>query len=167
MAAKKKAAARKKAVKAIPDGYRALTPYLAVAGANEALDFYKKVFGARVRMRMDGPEGKIGHAELVIGDSVLMLADEFAEMEFLGPKSRGGTSVSLHLYVKDCDVTIALAAANGARIARPAKDQFYGDRSGTIVDPFGHMWNLSTHKEDLTPAQMRKRAEAAMKGGNG
>jgi PhnB protein len=166
MAAKKKPAARKaakKAVKPIPAGYRVLTPYLAVDGAAAAIDYYKKVFGARVRLRMDMPGGKIGHAELVIGDSVLMLADEFAPMEFLGPKTRGGTTVSMHMYVKDCDAVVAKAVAAGATLQRPVADQFYGDRNGTILDPFGHSWSIATHKEDLTAAQMRRRGAEAMK----
>ena len=162
---KAKKPAAKKRVKPIPDGYRAVTPYLCVDGANAAIDFYKKVFGARPRMRMDAPGGKIGHAELVIGDSVLMLADEYPEIDFRGPKARGGPSVTIHLYVKNVDETVARAVQNGATIKRPVKDEFYGDRTGAIEDPFGHVWNVSTHVEDLTPAQMKKRAAAAM-GGN-
>jgi PhnB protein len=165
MAARKKPARKpaKKVVKPIPDGYHVLTPYLAIDGASAAIDFYKKVFGARVRLRMDAPGGKVGHAELQIGDSVIMLADEYPAMEFLGPRARGGTTVSLHMYVRNCDAVVAKAVAAGATLQRPLADQFYGDRNGTILDPFGHSWSIATHKEDLTPAQLRKRA-AAMKG---
>ena len=162
MAAKKKVA-KKTAVKPIPEGYRVLTPYLAIDGATAAIDYYRRVFGAKVRLRMDMPGGRIAHAELVIGDSVLMLADEFEPMEFLGPKKRGGTTVSMHLYVKDCDAVVAKAIGAGATLQRPVQDQFYGDRNGTITDPFGHSWSIATHKEDLTPAQMKKRAAEAMK----
>jgi PhnB protein len=162
-AARRAAPPKKKAVKPIPDGYHVVTPYLALNDAARAIDFYKRAFGARERLRMDAPGGKVGHAELVIGDSAIMLADEFAEMEFLGPQSRGGTTVSLHLYVKDCDAAFAKAVAAGATVMRPLRDEFYGDRTGTLRDPFGHMWHLATHKEDLTPAEMRRRGEAAMK----
>jgi PhnB protein len=149
--------------KAIPDGYHAVTPYLIVKGASRAIDFYKKVFGASERMRMDGPNGTIGHAELEIGDSAIMLADEFPDMGYRGPKSVGGTPVSLHLYVQDVDSCFNQAVAAGAKALRPVQDQFYGDRSGTLEDPFGHVWSVSTHKEDLSPEELRKRAEAAMK----
>jgi PhnB protein len=160
---KKKAA--KKRVKPIPEGYHAITPYLAIQGAAKAIDFYQKAFGARVKLRMDGPKGTVGHAELKIGDSIIMLADESPALEFLGPKARGGTTVCMHLYVRDVDAVFAAAVAAGAKAARPVKDQFYGDRSGTVLDPFGHMWNLSTHTEDLTKAQLARRAEEAMKSG--
>ena len=157
-AARRAAPARKKTVKPIPDGYHAVTPYLALGDATKAIDFYKRAFGARERLRMDAPGGKVGHAELVIGDSVIMLADEFAEMEFFGPQTRGGTTVSLHVYVKDCDAAFAKAVAAGATVTQPLRDQFYGDRNGTVRDPFGHVWHLATHKEDLTPAEIRRRA---------
>jgi len=172
MATKKRAAKKpvkksvRKTVKPIPDNYPTVSAYLAIDGASAAIDFYKKVFGAKERLRMDAPGGKIGHAELKIGTSIVMLADEYAEMDFLSPKKRGGTPVCLHVYVRDCDAVMATAVANGARIDRPAKDQFYGDRNGMITDPFGHAWSIATHKEDLTPAQMKKRGAAAM-GGNG
>ena len=161
-AASKKPAA-KKVVKPIPDGYRILTPYLSIRGATQAIDYYKKVFGAKLRLKMEAPGGKIGHAELEIGDSVIMLADEFAEMDFLSPLARGGSPVSLHLYVKDVDAVVAKAVALGAKLTRPVADQFYGDRNGTITDPFGHVWSVATHKEDLSPAEMRRRGEAMMK----
>lgn len=162
-AAKRAAPARKKPVKPIPDDYHVVTPYLALKGAGAAIEFYKKVFGARERLRMEGPDGMIGHAELKIGDSVVMLADEFPQMDFLGPQTRGGTAVTLYLYVKDCDAVFRAALAAGARERRPLKDEFYGDRTGMVEDPWGHVWHISTHKEDLSKAELRKRAEAAMK----
>jgi len=151
------------AVKAIPDGYRSVTPYLIVKGADRAIDFYKKVFGAAQRMRMDGPNGTVGHAEIEIDDSTIMLADEFPDMGFRSPQSLGGTGVSLHLYVKDVDACFNRAVAAGAKALRPVQDQFYGDRSGTVEDPFGHVWTISTHKEDLSPEELQKRSEAFMK----
>jgi PhnB protein len=167
MAAKKKAAP-KKVVKPIPEGYHAITPYLSIRDATSALAFYAKAFGAKVVVRMDAPGGKIGHAEIKIGDSMVMLADESAEMEFTSPQTRGGTSVLLHLYVKDVDATFAQALKAGARVVRPVKDQFYGDRAGGIEDPFGHRWYIATHKEELTPAQIKKRMAAEMhKSGKG
>jgi len=151
------------AVKAIPDGYRSVTPYLIVKGADRAIDFYKKVFGAAQRMRMDGPNGTVGHAEIEIDDSTIMLADEFPDMGLRSPQSLGGTGVSLHLYVKDVDACFNRAVAAGAKVLRPVEDQFYGDRSGTVEDPFGHVWTISTHKEDLSPEELQKRSEAFMK----
>ncbi len=151
------------AVKAIPDGYRSVTPYLIVKGADRAIDFYKKVFGAVQRMRMDGPNGTVGHAEIEIDDSTIMLADEFPDMGLRSPQSLGGTGVSLHLYVKDVDACFNRAVAAGAKVLRPVEDQFYGDRSGTVEDPFGHVWTISTHKEDLSPEELQKRSEAFMK----
>lgn len=151
------------AVKAIPDGYHSVTPYLIVKGADRAIDFYKKVFGAAQRMRMDGPNGTVGHAEIEIDDSIIMLADEFPDMGFRSPQSLGGTGVSLHLYVKDVDACFNRAVAAGANALRPVQDQFYGDRSGTVEDPFGHVWTISTHKEDLSPEELQKRSEAFMK----
>jgi PhnB protein len=173
MAAKKKAAPKKKAlakradprrtVKPIPDGYHQITPYLAIKGAAQAIEFYKKAFGAKERMRMEGPGGMIGHAEMQFGDSVVMLADEFPQMDFLGPLSRGGTPVTIHFYVTDCDAVFARAVAAGAKVQRPLKDEFYGDRTSTLADPFGHIWHISTHKEELSKAELRKRAAEAMK----
>lgn len=158
---KKKAPARK--VQPIPAGFHSITAYLSIRDAARALDFYKRAFGAKELLRMQGPDGKIGHAEVRIGDSRVMLADEFPSMEFLGPQSRGGTTVMLHLYVKDVDATVATATAAGATVKRPIKDEFYGDRTGTIQDPFGHLWYIATHKEDLSPAEIRRRSEEAMK----
>ncbi len=153
------------ATKPIPHGYHAVTPYLMVAGASGAITFYKNAFGARERMRIEAPDGKIGHAELQIGDSVIMLADEFPDMGNRSPRSIGGSPVTIHLYVDDVDRTAAAAEAAGARITRPVKDQFYGDRSGMLEDPYGHVWNIATHVEDVPEDEMRRRAEAAMKGG--
>lgn len=149
-------------VKPIPVGYQSLTPYLIIDGAAKALDFYTRVFGARERMRMPSPGGKVGHAEISIGDSLIMLADEHPEMGARGPRSFGGSPVSLVLYVADVDATVKTAVAAGARLVRPVEDKFYGDRSGTIEDPFGHQWHVSTHVEDVPPDEMERRAAAAM-----
>jgi PhnB protein len=159
----KKAAAPKKKVKPIPEGYHAVTPYLSVRGAARAIEFYKQAFGAAEIMRMPGPEGKLGHAEIRIGDSRVMLSDEYPPLAFLSPESRGGTTVHIHLYVKDVDAVAEKALAAGGKLLRPVADQFYGDRTGSIEDPFGHIWHLATHTEDLSPAEMRRRAEEAAK----
>jgi len=135
------------AVKPIPDGYHTVTPYLVVKGAASAIDFYKKAFGATELMRMAGPDGRVGHAEIRIGDSPIMLADEFPEMGFKGPQSLGGSAVGILLYVKDVDTLFNQAVAAGGKVSRPVKDQFYGDRSGTLTDPFGHVWtNRDAHE---------------------
>ena len=155
---------KRKKVKPVPAGYHAVTPYLSIRGAAAAIDFYKKALGAKERMRMPGPEGKIGHAEILIGDSRVMLADEYPPLDFLAPPARGGTSVHLHVYVKDVDAVAAKAVKAGAKLVRPVKDEFYGDRLGTIEDPFGHVWHLATHKEDLSKAEMKKRAAKAARG---
>jgi|SRR5688572_7479663 len=157
--AKKGAAPRKTLVKPIPEGYHAITPYLCVDGASKAIDWYKKALGARERMRMDMPGGKIGHAELQFGDSVVMLADEYAEMDFLSPGKRGGTPVTIHFYVRKVDAAVERAVAEGAKVLRPLKDEFYGDRNCTLQDPFGHVWHLSQHVRDVSMKEMR----AAMK----
>jgi PhnB protein len=139
------------AVKPIPEGYHAITPYLIIDGAAQAIDFYKKAFGATELFRMPDPSGKrIGHAELKIGDSQIMLADENSNMGFRNPKAYGGTPVSLLLYVNDVDATIPRAVAAGAKLLKPIQDQFYGDRSGTIHDPFGHVWTVATHIKDVS-----------------
>jgi PhnB protein len=151
------------AVKPIPEGYHSVTPYLIIKGAAGALDFYKKAFGARELFRMEGPGGCVGHAEIKIGDSPIMLADEHPEMGHHGPQSLGGTPVGICLYVEDADVVFNKAVAAGAKVKQPVQDQFYGDRSGTVTDPYGHIWTISTHKEDLSPEEVRKRAEAFMK----
>ena len=158
----KKPARRKKAVKPIPAGYHTVTPYLACGDGAAAIEFYKKAFGAREKVRMPGPDGKVGHAEVEIGDSRIMLTGEYAAMNFLSPVSRGGTTVTIHLYVKDCDALTARAVKAGAKLLRKVEDQFYGDRMGTVEDPFGHVWHLATHTEDLSMAELRKRAAKKM-----
>jgi PhnB protein len=152
-------------VKPIPDGYHSVTPYLVVDGGAKAIDFYKRVFGATERMRMPSPGGKVGHAELTIGDTAIMLADEHPEMGARGPRAFGGAAVSLHLYVPDVDATVKAATGAGAKLLRPVENKFYGDRSGTIEDPFGHHWHVSTHVEDVPPAEMARRAAAMTKPG--
>lgn len=147
------------AVHHIPDGYHSVIPYLIVDGAAGAIDFYAKAFGATEVMRMPGPDGKIGHAEMQIGDSHIMLADEHPDMGFLGPKSVGGTPVSLMIYVEDADKCFNAAIGGGAKEMKPLENQFYGDRSGTLVDPFGHVWNIATHVEDVPPEEMERRAK--------
>ena len=144
-------------VNPIPEGYRRVTPYLIVDGGAAAIEFYASVFGATERMRMDAPEGRIGHAELEIGDSVIMLADEHPEVNARGPRSIGGTPVSLHMYVEDVDSVFERAIEVGAKPLRPVEDQFYGDRSGQFEDPFGHKWNVASHVEDVSPEEMSKR----------
>ena len=148
------------AVKPIPEGYHSVTPYLIVNGAAGAIDFYRRALNATERMRLPMPGGKVGHAELEIGDSVVMLADEFPEMGARGPLSIGGTPVGLCVYVENVDQVFQQAVAAGAKVERPLQDQFYGDRSGTVVDPFGHKWTLATHTEDLTPEEIAQRMAA-------
>jgi PhnB protein len=148
------------AVKAVPDGFHTVTPYLIVNGAAGALDFYRRAFGAKEQVRMPGPEGKVMHAEILIGDSKIMLADEFPQMGARSPQSIGGTPVGICLYVAKVDAVYEQAIAAGAKIERPLKDQFYGDRSGTVIDPFGHKWTIATHIEDVSPAEMEKRMAA-------
>ncbi|HEX6441711.1 MAG TPA: VOC family protein [Stellaceae bacterium] len=151
-------------VKPVPDGYPAVTPYLIVTDAAAAIAFYEQVFGAKLRLRLDGPGGKIGHAELEIGDSLIMLADEHPEMGALSPFTVGGTPVGLHVYVQDADAVAAKAVAAGAALKRPVENQFYGDRLGSIVDPFGHLWQISTHVEDVSPEEIGRRAAAMAQG---
>jgi PhnB protein len=160
----KRAAAPKKKVQPIPAGYTAVTPYLAVRGAAQAIEFYQRAFGAKETMRMPGPGGMIGHAEVTIGGSYVMLADEYEPMGFLSPQARGCTTVHIHLYVRDVDASVARATAAGARVVRPVEDQFYGDRSGSVEDPFGHVWHIATRKVDLTKAELKKRAAEMAKG---
>jgi PhnB protein len=151
-------------VKPIPDGYPRVIPYLTVDGATAAIEFYRQVFGATERVRMPGPEGKIGHAELEIGDSVVMLADAFPNMGAPTPKALGGTPVTVMVYVENVDDTFDQAIKAGATEERKVENQFYGDRAGQFVDPFGHKWFVATHVEDVPPEEMQKRAAAAMGG---
>ena len=148
--------------KPIPDGYPQVTPYLAVDDAAGAIEFYGVVFGATERMRMAAPEGKVGHAEIQIGDSLVMLSDEFPEMGVSSPKTVGGSPVTLSVYVEDVDAVVARAVAAGATELRPVEDQFYGDRTGQFEDPFGHRWSVATHVEDVPPDEMAARAAKAM-----
>jgi PhnB protein len=149
-------------VKSKPEGYHSVTPYLIVDDAAGAIEFYRRVFGASELMRMPAPDGRVGHAEVRIGDSRIMLADEFPEMGARSAKSIGGSPVHLYLYLEDVDAVTGKALAAGAKELRPVKDQFYGDRSGTIEDPFGHVWHISTHKEDVPADELKRRAEKAM-----
>jgi len=150
------------AVKPVPDGYHTATPYLYVRGGVKALDFYKKAFGATELMRMEGPGGSIGHAEIKIGDSPIMLADESPEMGARSPESYGWSAVGLMLYVPNVDETVKRAVGAGAKLDRAVEDKFYGDRMGSIIDPFGHIWYIATHVEDVSPDEMKRRAEAMM-----
>jgi PhnB protein len=145
-------------VQPIPEGYPQITPYLCVDGASAAIDFYSEVFGATERMRMDDPDGRIGHAELQLGDSVLMLADEYPELGIRGPKTIGGTPVTMSVYVEDVDSVVDRAVKAGAKLLRPVEEKFYGDRAGQFEDPFGHRWSVATHVEDMSPEEMAKRA---------
>ena len=147
--------------KPIPDGYHSVTPYLIIKGAAAALDYYTRAFGATELLRMPAPEGKIGHAEIKIGDSPIMLADECPEMGYKSPQTLGGSPVSIMIYVEDVDSVFKQAIAAGGKEQRPVKDQFYGDRSGTLEDPFGHIWHVATHTEDVAPEEMERRAKAA------
>ncbi len=150
-------------VKPIPDEYPRVTPYLIVSGAADAIDFYTDVLGAEEKVRMPGTdESTVGHAELAIGDSIIMLADEFPDMGAVGPKTVGGTPVTLYVYVEDVDATFAKALARGATERQPLEDKFYGDRSATFEDPFGHLWGIATHVEDVSPEEMEARAAKAM-----
>ncbi|MFC3031725.1 VOC family protein [Pseudoalteromonas fenneropenaei] len=149
-------------VPAIPAGYHSLTPYLVVAGANEAISFYQTAFGATLKLKMDTPDGKVAHAELLIGNSHLMLSDGCDDINFKSPHELGGTPVSLMCYVDNVDTVFATALAAGAKELRPVVDQFYGDRSGTLQDPFGHLWTISTHMEELSEQELQQRLAAMM-----
>jgi PhnB protein len=151
--------------KPIPDDYPRVTPYLYLDGASAAIDFYCAVLGATERMRMADPGGRVGHAELQLGDSTIMLADENPDMDIRGPKALGGAPFSLHVYVEDVDSVFDRALQAGAKTVRPVENQFYGDRSGRFEDPFGHQWNVATHVEDVPPDEMEKRAAEAMAAG--
>ncbi len=146
--------------KPIPEGYHTATPYLVIQGAANAIEFYKKAFGATELMRMSGPGGKVMHAEIKIGDSPIMLSDEFPEMGVRGPKALGGSPVSILLYVEDVDALAKQALATGAKELMAVQDQFWGDRYGKLEDPFGHVWGIATHKEDVAPEEINKRAAA-------
>ena len=150
--------------KPIPEGHQTVSPYLIVDGAARALDFYTKAFGAKELFRLTAPDGRLGHAEIRIGDSVVMLADVHAEMGAHDPRHFKGSPISLHVYVEDVDTTAKRVIAAGATVKRPVQDMFYGERSGTFEDPFGHTWHVSTHIEDLTPEEIGRRAAAQKKG---
>ena len=149
------------ATKPIPEGYHTTTPYLAVDDAAEAIEYYKKAFGAKERVRMEAPDGAIGHAELEIGDSLVMLSDPFPGFAARTPKELGGTSVSVFMYVEDVDAVVKRAVDAGATITMEVADQFWGDRLGSVKDPFGHVWSIATHVEDVSPEEMEERTKAA------
>lgn len=148
-------------VKPIPEGYHSVTPYLIINGASEAIEFYKKAFGATELFRFPAPGGKIGHAEIKIGDSPIMLADEYPDMGYKGPQSLGGSPITLMIYVEDVDNVFNRAVGAGATVKEAVQDKFYGDRSGSVIDPFGHIWHVATHKEDVSMEEMERRAKAA------
>lgn len=152
-------------VKSIPEGYHSVTPYLIVRGGADAIEFYKKAFGAVELFRFPSPDGKIGHAEIKVGDSPIMLADEYPDMGYNGPQTIGGSPVSLMIYVDDVDTVFNQAVKAGATVKEALQDKFYGDRIGTVIDPFGHRWHLATHKEDVSMEEMERRAKAAHGGG--
>ncbi|RZI44424.1 VOC family protein [Herbaspirillum sp. HC18] len=151
-------------VNPIPDGYHTLTPYLTIRNAAAALDFYKRAFGADETFRVASPDGKIGHAEIRIGDSAIMLSDEFPEMGAKSPEAMGGSPVMLHLYVENVDALVDRAVQAGGKLERPVADQFYGDRGGMITDPFGHKWWIATHVEDVPPDELERRSKATFGG---
>jgi PhnB protein len=150
------------AVKPVPDGYHTVTPYLAVGDAAAAIEYYKKAFGAKERVRMEAPDGKIGHAELEIGDSLVMLSDPFPQATTRPPSEVGTTTAGVFLYVDDVDAVVQRAVDAGATVTMEVADQFWGDRFGSITDPFGHLWSVATHVEDVPPEEMAERAKAAM-----
>jgi PhnB protein len=152
------------AVQPIPEGYHSVTPYLAVDDAAQAIEYYKKAFGAKERGRMEAPGGKIGHAELEIGDAVVMLSDPLPQFATRSPKELGGTTASLFMYVEDVDATVKRAVDAGATLTVEVEDQFWGDRFGMVTDPYGHQWSIATHVEDVPPEEMAERAKAAMAG---
>ena len=147
-------------VKAIPDGYHSVTPYLFIKGAGRAIEFYKKAFGAKERLRLEMPGGGVAHAELEFGNSVVMMGDECPSMEAKSPQSIGGSPVMIHIYVEDVDAVFKRAIAEGAKVLQPVDDKFYGDRSGSVTDPFGHLWGIATHTEDVAPDEINRRAAA-------
>ena len=154
-------------VKPIPEGYHSVTPYLIIRGATEAIEFYKKAFGAIELFRFPAPGGKIGHAEIKIGDSPIMLADEYPDMGYKSPQSLNGSAVSLMIYIEDVDTVFNRAIDAGATVKEAVQDKFYGDRSGTLADPFGHVWHIATHKEDVSSEEMERRAKAASTAASG
>jgi len=154
-------------VKPIPEGYHSVTPYLIIRGAADAIEFYKNAFGAVELFRFPAPGGKIGHAEIKVGDSPIMLADEYPDMGYKGPQSIGGSPVSLMIYLEDVDSVFNRAVDAGATVKEAVQDKFYGDRTGTVIDPFGHIWHISTHKEDVSMDEMERRAKAASAGASG
>ena len=154
------------ATKPIPEGYHTVSPYLAVEDARRAIEYYTKAFGAKEVVHMDAPDGKVGHAELEIGDSRVMLSDPFPQASTRSPKELGGTSVSVFMYVEDVDALVKQAVDAGATVTMEVADQFWGDRFGTITDPFGHVWNVATHVEDVPPEEVAERAKAAMAAGS-
>ena len=151
--------------KPIPEGYHSVTPYLIVRGGAAAIDYYTKAFGAKELFRFPSPDGKIGHAEIKIGDSPIMLADEYPDMGYNGPQSVGGSPVSLMIYVDDVDAVFNRAIEGGGTVKEAVQNKFYGDRIGTLTDPFGHIWHVATHKEDVSMEEMERRAKAASAGG--
>lgn len=148
-------------VKSIPEGYHSVTPYLIVRGGAAAIEYYTKAFGAKELFRFPAPDGKIGHAEIKIGDSPIMLADEYPDMGYNGPQTVGGSPVSIMIYVDDVDTVFNRAIESGGTVKEAVQDKFYGDRMGTLTDPFGHVWHVSTHKEDVSMEEMERRAKAA------
>jgi PhnB protein len=152
--------------KPIPDGYHSVTPYMSIKDAARAIEFYKRAFDATERLRLVAPGGEIGHAEIKIGGSVIMLADPCETGPVRSPQALGGSSIGLHVYVEDVDALFARAVDAGAKVVKPVQDQFYGDRTGTLEDPFGHVWFLATHQEEVTPEEIAKRAEALFKQGS-
>lgn len=150
-------------VKSIPEGFHSITPYLSIQGAADALEFYKRAFNATELFRLAAPGGVIGHAEILIGDSHIMLSDQCEESPIPNPQLLGGSSVGLHIYVENVDVIFDQAIDAGAKVVKSVEDQFYGDRTGTLKDPFGHIWFIATHKEDLTPEEINERAASLFK----
>jgi len=148
-------------VNPIPEGYHSVTPYLIIRGAADAIEYYKKAFGATELFRFPGPDGKIGHAELQVGNSRIMLADEYPDMGYNGPQTLGGSPIALMIYLADVDAVFNRAVEAGATVKEPLQDKFYGDRIGTVIDPFGHRWHLATHQEDVSMEEMERRAKAA------
>ncbi|MGH8462093.1 MAG: VOC family protein [Stenotrophobium sp.] len=151
-------------VKAIPDGHAGATPYLTIRDAANAIEFYKKAFAAVQTLRMDMPDGRVGHAEIRIGGALVMLADEFPDQEIWDPQTLGGSPVAIHIYVEDVDALATQAISAGVKVLRPVENQFYGDRGGKFEDPYGHIWWFATHREDVSPEEMQRRVKALFAG---